>query len=169
MRSTSGLTLVELTATLAIASLVMVATLGVVANMSRSDAVNRGLPGGSSLEPALRGMLACDLLSARRWRTTKSGFELETHSSLSRKTLELSHAPASVGYEVRRIASRSWLVRKELPETGSETVELICPGVATIGPGSGAQRWRAVPDVARVTLRLEGRRQDAVEFVFRRK
>ncbi len=164
MARTNGrkaLTLVELMAALAIASMLMVAAMRATVGISRSQRLIH-----RQTDPAVRtgieDLLRVDLLHAQRYRRTSEGFEMQTTASLNPRTYELEHIRSTVTYEVKRIATRSVLVRRQEPEaTGKGFSELVClsvRGITVKAEGSSEGRlglWKPIPQAAIVTIGFE--------------
>ena len=186
MTRRTGLTLIELLATLAIATLLLGATLVVLAAMGRAERADIGRHETAFAPERLREILTIDLEHARRCRVDAGGVTLQTLARLRRTDLELEHVPTTVRYEVRRVGQESWLVRVQDDfiagagdDPGGREVrrELVCSGVGGIalrsaGEGAGAKpmppgRWRSVPRAVTVVVEFTDAARAPAEFTFR--
>lgn len=175
MRHRTGLTLIELTAAMAIAGMLMTATLGVSARLAsrrRAEAVGTE---DFARTQALGRLLEADVLPARRYRINDSGLWLETWSRLDRQTSARAHLPTIVNYEVRQVADDNWLVRLQQSPDDTKVFgfgDLVCRGVRRISlvvprkPRRGRGRWRAIREVRKVSVEFDDDRP-AIEMVFR--
>jgi len=133
MRRTEGLTLVELLATLAITGLLVAGSLRAVGSLGRSDRAGRSRYEDASRRAALERILEMDLTHARRFRATKTGFELQTWFALAGETLSAAHVPVRVAYEIETIHDRPWLQRRQTGSgSGPGAAELLLPDVVSI-------------------------------------
>ena len=127
-----GLTLVEMMAALAIATLLAVGTLGVVRSMLRTENIARAASPWLGVDAPLRDMLRRDLAQAREYQAAAQRVTFRLVASLD-PNLDQGHLPASVVYEVHRVQDRSWLVRVQRPEVqAAPSGELLAEGVARI-------------------------------------
>jgi len=171
MHSRTGLTLIELVVALAIAGMLMSATLGAVTAVSRAHALTAGADAAASGRNRLRAVLTADLCHTERYARTPDGLSLRTRARLNAKTLEIDHIPATVDYRVRRIDGRPWLLRVQKGSRQGDLAEIMCPDVLSVdvrGLQGGAEtegKWKGMPDVAVVTVAFEGR--PAVAFTIR--
>ena len=147
----SGMTLVELLAALAIASVVLVAALTVTATLTRAEAAAKQGSERSSILEGLRRVLAMDLAHAERSRSDKTGFSLQTHAALD-GALEVTHVPAEVAYRVVDTGGRRWLVRSQQALGGKQQSELLAANVEGIELLTGItsanvsdSSWRPLP------------------------
>ncbi|MBM4033133.1 MAG: type II secretion system protein [Planctomycetes bacterium] len=170
-RRAAGLTLVELTATLAITGLIAAALLPVTANLSRAEALGRRSAEPGLQRAALRALIGLDLAHADAYRLAPGGVELRAHVALAPGSLAVQHFPATVAYAVRRVGGRNWLVRSQRSALGGDLDELVCPGVAALrfipagkatAPREG--EWAPMPASLRVALAAEEQGAPPVEF-----
>ena len=164
-----GLTLVELLAATAIAALVLSAVMGVLANLSRVEAVGARVSREASLEERLQELLARDVELADGCRATSTGLSLRGRSALDPGTLEVRHLASVVSYEVRRLAGKDWLVRVQDAAGRPRLTELVCPGVRSVSlnaSAAGPGKWQPVPGRLVVAAAFEGR--EPVQYIFRR-
>jgi len=174
-RMNHGLTLVEMLAALAITALILAAVLPVTASLARSHALGENTQEQVSLESALRGLLATDLVHARSYRMTPNGVELEGLATLDLGTLELQHIPSTVRYEVRRIGARSWLARVQGSDPAGWVAELVCSDASAIGlrdasqPAAASGDWQELPDAVIVRVGFATADRAPVEFLLHRR
>lgn len=128
-----ALTLVELLASLAIVTMLVVAALGVATSLARSElAIRKMADGKEALRPALKSLVGADLVHAHRWRTVGNGFALQAHMRLTSKALRLEHVPSVVTYRVRRIDQVPYLVRVQETAPDPPQAGLVAAGVTDI-------------------------------------
>ncbi len=149
MHRPKGLTLIELTVTLAITAMLITALMSVTMRISRAE-----LAGGkgdtlTDLEPALRNLLRIDFAHALQFRLTSNGIDLQSAGSISPADHEIKHIRSTVFYEVIPINGLNWLTRRQITETdGKESLQLVMPNIARIGlvdlisPETGRTSWR---------------------------
>lgn len=129
-----AVTLIELTVSLAIVAMLMVAAMSIIRGVSRAEAQASRRHEQSWAEAPLRELLVCDLRNAQSYTPAVGGGQLWTMVSFQPGTMELHHLPVVVQYQVRRIASVNWLVRVQRAMTpGQDMAELVCSGVKTFG------------------------------------
>jgi len=161
---------------MAITSLLIMAALGALTRLARADRAAQAPVELPVIEAGLRQLLEADVAHARKCRTTRDGFELQTQSSLDPRDLELTHLDSTVGYEVRRFGSASWLLRRQKAAGSKDVCELVCPSVrsATLGGSAGNQTpaaggasgpgepmagdWAGLPPILTVAVGFEGNR-----------
>jgi len=160
-RTNDAFTLVEMVVTLAIVGLVTVLALGVVVNMSRADATTASTFETNTIKAALTEVLARDLAGASRQCKSTGGFGILTQVALDPQTMALRHWSAEVTYEILKLGSQSWLLRRQRIEDGSVSRELVCAGVTSITlatePDNAAEgKWNRLGDTVKVQVRLVG-------------
>jgi hypothetical protein len=170
-RRADGLTLVELTATLAITSLIAVAVLPVTSNLSRAETLGQRTSARHLYYEALRALLELDLAHADRYRLTDEGMEFLVHVALSPGTLEVQHVPATVAYAVRRVGGRGWLVRSQRSRQGGDLDEPVCADVRTFRlvpegdpPKAEEAEWYPMPPSVRASVEPDGPGPAPLEF-----
>ncbi len=162
MRRRKGLTLIELTVTLAITAMLITALMSVTMRISRAElAVD---PGDTQAElgPALERLIRRDFGHALKFRLTPFGIDLQSAASISETDCEIKHIRSTVYYEVIRVNGINWLTRRQVRETdGKESLYLVIPNVVSlavvdlISPETGKTSWRRFPTqplAIRVTL-----------------
>jgi prepilin-type N-terminal cleavage/methylation domain-containing protein len=126
-----GFTLVELLASMALTTLVMLAIFQVLASIARQ---------GRAMAAAERQTIEpwqADLVDSIRWdlsnatTATIAGNQLVVrgHGSLDRTTLSPRHVPVEVSYVTRSVSGRNWLVRREKPSDTTGWTAMVCPDV----------------------------------------
>lgn len=143
------MTLVELVAALVIATLVMVAVLATIVHLPRADAALQVSAQRSAMEARVRDLLFEDLFHARQKRVLPGGIELEQSVLLDPFSLEPHHFDAIVGYEVRAIGGRNWLVRTQNAGIVNVSRELVAFGVSDVAiemPAAASRPAEASPE-----------------------
>jgi len=159
MNRNAGLTLIELTVALAIVSLLTMAALAVVANVTRGQGAQKQRDEEYARALALRELLWRDVLQATSYSITETGVALNTYSSVGPETLEPRHLAAVVEYRVRKIGPRSWVQRVQRGRTaGEDLIELVCEGVKSVTMTTDephqvvVNEWRPTSDMAMVII-----------------
>ena len=134
-RRRGAFTLLELLAASALSAVLMVVLLQVIGTLARGrvvlerDAAADEAPWQADLAENLRW----DLLNATEVEAGPNRLVLTGHGSLDRATLSAGHEPVTVVYALRRLGSRTWLVRRQSPRGmaggGRGWTELVCPDV----------------------------------------
>jgi len=161
MKRPSGLTLIELMVTLAIVALLTTAALATVTTLARSQAVRQRADGPAVRQRHLERLLAEDFRHATGFRLVPGGFELNSQAALDSKSLERRHFAAVVGYAVRRIGDRLWLVRTQRSDAGGDFAEPVCPTVRAVAlsvprdPALAAEAWQKLPASAGVSFAFD--------------
>lgn len=178
-----GMTLIELMATLAITSMLVIGALGVAANLSRSEKVNTALHHDKDMSHAkMRTILQTDITHATKARKTAAGFELQTRAGLDPESMRVVHVESTVAYEVKDIAGRKWLVRKQQDDVSSSNgsknskdfIELVAPDISEVSlhaaddaaaelPGG----WKTIDDSVVLKIRTTGS-QETQSFLLRK-
>jgi len=159
------------TVALALAAVLMTAALGVLMDLSRSEAAVTGAARTGQLEDRLHRLFAHDLAHATTCRRMPDGFALHTASAFEGTDMARRHLTCKIVYEVRRIADRNWLVRSQEGPDGVRLDELVCADVRSVelGPaGSVAEKWKPVPDEVVITVIPEGEGAEGMEFAHRK-
>ncbi len=175
MRRHTGLTLIEMSCTLAIVGMLTAACLRVVVSLSRSAALMESRHGAATLEAGLAKLLAADVLHAERYMALKDGQQLalQTRARLERETLKLRHLPCQVTYEVRQVAGRNYLLRRQQMPNQRDWIELVCRDAARIEliclgeKRLARESWRAMPKTATVKMHFDDETQVELEFHYR--
>lgn len=172
MKFPRGLTLIELMATVAITGILVAAALGVATRLSRAEAINERSHEASLPQVHLKNLLASDIIHARFYRKTSNGVEFQLRARLDVKTLEMQHLRSTVGYEIRQIASRRWLLRVQKVPDRQDHTELVCPDVYAVSLGTikddrttASDDWKPVPEV--LTVRVEFSEADRKPVAFK--
>lgn len=117
MRQKTGLTLTEMLLALAIASLLLAATLRVITAASRSSDMSRTVDEHPPWQSQLKRLLEMDILHADSYRQTSNSIEMKLRSSLDKNTLGLKHQSSIVAYRAEEIDGRNWLIRTQRQKT----------------------------------------------------
>jgi len=173
MHHSKGMTLIEVMLTLAIVSLLTVSSLNVTINLAAAQRGDRRTHDAAATDVQLRELFRIDLAHAHACAITEAGLRFRTRAILD-ENLEVRHLPAVIGYEVRRIAERQWLVRTQTCSSGRRTMtELVCPDVRTVSlkstgdaprPDLQEIQWHGVPQTPTVVVEFENRPSSPVEF-----
>ena len=171
MARSRGMTLVELLAAMAIASMLCASAVAVATQASRSSILPQQAHEESSLHDQLKALLEADLTHAVKCRTTETGFVLQTYSALDGDSLELSHLPSVVAYEVRKAQPRNVLVRTQQTAYGQKVCQLVCSCVAAVGlegaGEAGPDGWRDAPVAVTVVLKFQEATKKTKRFSWR--
>ena len=168
-----ALTIVELTVALAIAGMLLAATLRVTSSLTRrGDWVKRR---GESvgLREDIERVLAGDVVNADRCRNIEDGLVLETRACLDGEALELIHLPCHVRYQVREAGGTHWLIRTQQSLDGKTHSDLVSPAVTGIsldwldGAGPGLDRWRPMPAMTEILVAMGDGDPQELRFNFR--
>jgi hypothetical protein len=134
---------------LAAASLLMVAALGITTSLARSELmVRRQEAGPEHLRAAVESLVRRDLAHTRHWREAEGGFALQADIRLPAAGLRLEHVPMEVTYTVRPAGGRPALFRRQQAAGESATEELVALDVrrCTLQPARavrpGPDGWR---------------------------
>jgi len=176
MRHRKGLTLIELTVTLAITAMLITALMSVTMRISRAElAVD---PGDTQAElgPAMDSLIRLDFSHAVQFRLTPFGIDLQSVASLSETDCEITHIRSTVYYEVIRVNGINWLSRRQVRETdGKESLHLVMPNVVSlalvdlISPETGKTSWRRFPtQPLAISITLDGGLEDKPTALTRR-
>jgi prepilin-type N-terminal cleavage/methylation domain-containing protein len=154
MRHPKGLTLIELTATVAITGMLVAAALSVATRLSRADAISNRRHEKSVSRSSLENLLATDIIHAVQYRNASNGAEMRLRSRLDAGSLELEHLRSTVRFEVRQIAGRWWLLRIQKTPDRPDLIELVLPGVSAVSlkPAKAdvavaSDDWQEMPEV----------------------
>lgn len=127
-----GLTLIELTVTLAIVSMLTATSLAVVAKLSRIGRVDAGQLTADSLRDRLTALLSPELVHIQQFRNTLTGFTMDTLSAIDPKTMQRQHRPITVAYDIVTVGERRWLVRRQTENIIPAFTELVARGISDI-------------------------------------
>jgi len=176
MRRRDGFTLVELMATTALATLLMLVVLAVLPSLRRVPAS----VGDGGQEDVLR-LLQRDLIDARRMQSTDNGVTLWGYCLLNPTTLSPLHQPASVSYRIEAFAGRPSLLRFQTGDDGKRDCELIAADVTAFyvvamqrdpptaqGPGDEFQQGDGEPMARSVRVRMSDARGVADQVLWLR-
>jgi len=161
MKRRLGLTLIELMVTLAIVALLTTAALATITTLARSQAVRQRADAATVRQQHLERLLAEDFRHATAFRPVPGGFELDSQAALDPATLERRHLSAIIGYTVRQIGPRSWLMRTQRSDSGGDSTEPVCPAVRAVAlsvardPDLAAEAWQRLPVSAGVSFAFD--------------
>ncbi len=136
-----GFTLIEVLATVTLSALLMLGLMGVIGSLGRSGVLSsptRQLRPTQRLENAA-DQIARDLQHARKLRVEYDRVICLSYRSIDPTTGAIDQRPSQIEYEIRRLAERSWLIRRQtrldVLTNLNATTELICEGVTELGLG----------------------------------
>ena len=165
VKTRGAFTLVELLASMALTTLLMLAIFQVLASVARQGRAlaERERSTSEPWQADLINMLRWDLANAQSTLRQGERTILRGHGSLRRSNLSPRHAPADVSYFVQRIGGRNWLLRSETPSDGPAWTALVCPDVTRFdaravgeaADGNSAGPANESPISARYALRVE--------------
>ena len=129
-------TLIELLAATALIGLLMVAMMSVMGSIGRTERVMAAHDTAAPEVDALVRLLERDLAHAREVYAENDRVELHAFSAVDERSMEPTHRPVRIRYEVRRLGSRRWLVRRQArrDELSNRDVsaELVCADVKAV-------------------------------------
>jgi hypothetical protein len=170
------LTAVELLVATALASMLMVAVLGILGLLAAKRKVLVDEAPVALWQRGLVEQLRRDLSNARRFELAPDRLRLLGYGSRGSNTRQPTHRPAEVVYRVTRASGRSWLIREEiqldLMSNANRQTEIVCGGLSTIAmeipgrPEHGPRRSGAVPECCRITIAGDVASQPVVEVLF---
>lgn len=116
---------------MAIVTLLTLGSLHVLGNMLHRTSWQQQTKQSGWLDSVVGDLLAADLYHTQSFKSTSTGFLLESSAGLDPATLRQHHLPTNIEYDVQEISGRQWLVRTQRPRTsvGRDFSELVCPGV----------------------------------------
>ncbi len=164
MHRRKGLTLIELTVTLAITAMLITALMSVTMRISRAELAIDPSDTQAEFGPAMESLIRLDFGHAVQFRLTPFGINLQTAASISTEDHEIKHLRSTVYYEVIRVNGVNWLTRRQVTETdGKESLQLVMPNVASmalvdlISPETGKTSWRRLPtQPLAISITLDG-------------
>ncbi len=113
LRRRMGLTLIELLAATALATLLMVAVLGVLKSITRGQKVLLAREPIESWQLRLTEQLRWDLENSRAFKPIAAGFQLEGFAGRDFSSSATTHARSVIEYVVVRAGDRGQLIRRE--------------------------------------------------------
>jgi|GEM_PF-3950010 len=114
-------TIIELLVALAISALLITATLGVVANMSRDLDRLKKVHHKPAWQVNLEQQLQRDLANARRYELTPTQLTLIGHAASTSPTSTPTLRPSRIEYEILSDNDESWLIRRAEEIGGAHT------------------------------------------------
>jgi prepilin-type N-terminal cleavage/methylation domain-containing protein len=108
-----GFTLIEMLATLALASLLMLGILSVMASLGKARQEVESHRSEVPLAADVEAVILRDLQDARSVKAEGAGFRIEGYGAMDPKTLARTHRPARVVYSVRNGGGGGVLVRQQ--------------------------------------------------------
>lgn len=161
-RTRPALTIVELLVATALASMLIVAVLGILAILAEK---RRVLIDESAFVPwhqRLEGQLRFDLGNARRFELAPDRLRLVGYGGRNFETGRPTHRRTEVVYRLATAADKVWLVRDESQldsiSNANRRTEIVCSGIGAIAmevPGEHerkAERSGALPECFRLLL-----------------
>ena len=157
-----ALTLIEVMATVAIVSVLMVSVMRITARLARSQAAAR-IGQDAVPESHLRRLLEADVCHAERYGRPADGdgFALVTRNAAT-ESMEFEHVPTRVEYRLFNADDCSYLIRRQETSEGKVSTEIVCRGAVSIGLVDGDSQplvmangnTRPVPAVVGVVVEL---------------
>lgn len=151
-----GLTAVEVLVSTLLASLLMVAMLGVLGGLKAQQAALQTRTPQRSWQRLLDAVLQRDLENSRSYELTGNALILRGFAGRDLQTGNPSWKPTTVLYQILSDKNRSWLTRRELTTVGTSALagrtELVLAAVEAIRTSQWAQRDEAgggLPPAAR--------------------
>jgi len=179
-KTRAGLTLVELLAALAVATIVTVAAMNVTARLAHSAAAEQARHEQQSIDVPLRELLTAELTQAYEVQLVETGFTVRTPSTVDSGSMRRQQLPGRVTLAVQKIGDRNWLVRTQQPSTAGEpSMELVCSNVASVNVRSAVPYsfkkalpetkplWMVLPPAVIATVTFDDNRPE-MTFVVRR-
>ena len=148
----SGFTLIEVLVTLAIVSLFTMASMGVVARLTRDQVTAGERIKTTSSREAIRRLLEADVVHADRFRNLADGVELKGCFAITASGLRVEHVPATVRYQIRRVDRASWLVRIQQTGDGEPFVERVSGDVYAVRLIGRRRDTNAAPNSADIDI-----------------
>lgn len=140
-----GITAVEVMVSTLLASLLMVAMLGVLRGLKmQAEAVDTRLP-AKAWQRTLDGVLQQDLENSRTYELTETSLLLHGYASRNAVTGSATWQRSSIVYKIVSNENQSWLVRREL---NSESRELVLKGVTALRVGMLSEDKKVIPPAA---------------------
>ena len=166
------MTLVELLATMAIVSMLMVASMSVVTGVTRVGRLSQRQDELQLLQAGVRQLLEPDLIHARRYRNMIDGFEIETLSALAPQSLQRKHWPAVVTYQTRQIDDQPWLLRTQVVGVLPPVRQLVGGGISNVDLQDALlpdvldyDLWKPAPEAWLVTIHFSDADRQPKRFV----
>lgn len=134
----TAFTLVEALATMALASLLVLAGFRVIASVGRGRAamIERDPVAGHAAAAGVLELVRWDLSNARFVRAGEDELSLYGYNAFDAQTLAPVHRPVRVVYRIRRAGGRGWLVREQtnldVSNNRNRWTQLVCPDVSTL-------------------------------------
>jgi len=161
MAKRGGITLIEITLALAIASVLTISALRATISLARGQDVEEGLEAVETLSIAVKQILQVDLQVADECKSIDGGFALRTRSTLEAGTLVRRLRPAIVRYEVITIGPRSWLLRTQVADNKKLT-ELLCAGATRVQLVQAGRDWHEMPEAIEAVVELADRPDEPI-------
>lgn len=156
-----GLTLLEMIAALALATILLVSTIAIFRAIGRTDKEAEKLAAGNDFWlTEVEEKLRLDLQNSTTMRLAENSIELRGPCHLSEETRQPTSAAARVQWNLETIADRSWLVRIQTEESSRTNIppwrQLIAADIQSMAfypsgkaePADGRtidREWRPVP------------------------
>jgi len=143
-----GMTAVELVASMVLASVLMVAMLGVLRGLKAHERTitqkSTRLPWQANLDK----VLSHDLANSRTYELTPNGLILRGFAGSDVRTGVSTWLPATIYYEVKNDGNRPWLLRRETPQP--DVPHLVLTDVTSIQIGIATDENAAFPESGRL-------------------
>lgn len=132
-RDRCGMTMIELMAASVLASLLMVAVLGILLTMSAQRRALRTIATVAPWREQLLAQLRWDFTNARTMSWSAGELRLYGLGGRDFATASVTQRPSEVIYSIRRMTGKNWLLRSEIDVDSRSNrnmrAELVCFGV----------------------------------------
>lgn len=148
----AGFTLVELMVALTIATILIVASIGICGRLTQTSQFRQSVESAEQRQHRIIPIIAADLRQAVRCRAMDDSIILLTSSRFAPETLEHSHAVTEVHYHTVTIDGVTWLVRDQ---QDPPLRQLLCSDVESWRITSAVSNWKLTRNWSYVPSRLK--------------
>ena len=172
----SGFTIVELLTAVVLASLLLVAVMGLIHTLTAKQRQLTAQQDRPAWHALAAERLRFDLANARNFEWSPRYLRLIGYAGRDFDSFRTTHRPTEVVYRVTEIGGRAWLLREErqldVLSNANRRSEIVCAGLDAIGidiPGDARTRMRQsgeLPECVRVTLTAKSPPTPVFELFF---
>jgi len=172
----AGLTVIELLAAAALASMLMVAVLGLLRILAAKQRILVDQTRMPPWQDLLVHQLRLDLSNARGFELAPDRLLLVGYGAKDFDTRRPTHRPAEVLYRLVSVADRTWLVREETHvdslSNANRRMEIACSGLTMITmdvPGESERKPRrsgVVPECFRMAVVGDSPSEPVIELFY---